>query len=57
MSDEKSEIEKGIDAFKSVTSTLESDAVITTGWVKTHVALIIGLAAFVLGWATRFIHL
>jgi hypothetical protein len=27
------------------------------GWVQTHTAWAIGLGAFLLGWATRFIHL
>lgn len=36
---------------------LEADEVKAGGWVKTHVAWIIGLGCFVLGAATRFIHL
>jgi hypothetical protein len=36
---------------------LETDAQKVTGWVKTHTAWAIGLGAFIVGWATRFIHL
>jgi hypothetical protein len=57
MSDPIANVEKVIADTKATIATLEGDEAKATSWVKTHVAVIIGLAAFLLGWSTRFIHL
>jgi hypothetical protein len=41
---------------KSAIAKLGADEKSATGWVKTHYLIIAAAAAFILGWATRFIH-
>lgn len=53
----QTDVTKVLSDTKATIATLETDEKAAVSWVKTHVALLIGLAAFIGGWATRFIHL
>lgn len=56
MSETEKDATEDLAHVKGVIDAVVTDEKAGVSWVKTHVALLIGLAAFILGWATRFIH-